>query len=202
MPRSPTTNVAHAALTDHRLLQNPFEIRAAETGIQEVVAWRKPASRFSDRDIALAEVLIGESKRLPALGEKGFESLEALAVEQRDGDAEALSALEGLSLATGNLVDAARYGRRVAELVPDSARAAMNLGVVLMRAGQPAEAETQFIRATQLDPSLKQAYGALVQLYSTQQRTADVITTLDRFLNWNPQDILYRIEKARSTDER
>ncbi len=73
----------------------------------------------------------------------------------------------------------------------------MNLGIVLKRSGDLAEAERQLTRAIDLDPSLKQAYMELATLYNSQGRVREMTDTIDRFLKWNPQDILFRLQKAR-----
>jgi len=83
------------------------------------------------------------------------------------------------------------------QLQPRSAKAAMNLGIVLSRSGDSAEAEIQLAQAIKLDPSLKQAYIELAKLYAGQGRTQDLNQTLDQFLKFNPQDIMFRLQKQR-----
>jgi tetratricopeptide (TPR) repeat protein len=69
----------------------------------------------------------------------------------------------------------------------------MNFGLALKRSGKRQEAERQFLRAVNLDPSLMQAYAELAVLYDSEGRTSDAIKTIDRFLRWNPQNIQFRL---------
>jgi tetratricopeptide (TPR) repeat protein len=206
MPSTPTTNVTHAALTDHRILRRPLNATKDEASQQsappKIAAWREPPRQFRDRDLALAEILAAISKNQPSLEQEGGRLLEALPEIQRDGDFDALSALEGLSLQRGDLVSATQLGRRAAELRPGSANAAMNLGIVFERSGDAVEAEREFRRAIELDISLKPAYQHLAILYGRQRRTQPMLDVIDRFLKWNPQDIMFRLQRAQQTSGR
>jgi predicted CXXCH cytochrome family protein len=206
MPSTPTTNVTHAALTDHRILRRPLNATKDEANQQsappKIAAWREPPRQFRDRDLALAEILAAISKNQPSLEQEGGRLLEALPEIQRDGDFDALSALEGLSLQRGDLVSATQLGRRAAELRPGSANAAMNLGIVFERSGDAVEAEREFRRAIELDISLKPAYQHLAILYGRQRRTQPMLDVIDRFLKWNPQDIMFRLQRAQQTSGR
>lgn len=197
MPQSPTTNIAHAALTDHRILRRPSEARPETEQSEVVSAWREPPEEDRERDSGLAEILIGTSKNLPALTQEGTRLLDSLPISRQHDDPEVLSALEGLALQRGDYQKAMECGRRVIEMRPQSALAAMNLGLVLLRSGNTAEAERQLTRATELNPLLKPAYGELLELYARQHETEKMTQTIERFLNLNSQDILFRIEKNR-----
>jgi predicted CXXCH cytochrome family protein len=197
MPSTPTTNVTHAALTDHRILRRPLD---SEAGKQpntppKISAWREPAQDFRDRDLALAEILAAVSKNQPTLQQQGSHRLQALPESQKNNDFDALTALEGLALQQGNLPAAAQLGRRTVELRPQSAKAAMNLGIVLQRSGDTADAELQFKRAIELDASLKPAYQRLAMFYGSEGRTQEMMDIINRFLKWNPQDIMFRVQK-------
>ncbi len=196
MPRNSTTDIPHAALTDHRILRHPTLAGNNAHELEKVIPWREPEPRVRDRDLALAEVLIGFSKNVPAIGEDGFRQLGMLPAEQVQQDPAVLSDLEGLSLQQQKLQEALQFGRRAVALDPQSAKAAMNLGIVLKRSGDLQEAEQQLTRAIDLDPSLKAAYMELATLYASSGRKSEMINTLGRFLKFNPQDILFRLQKA------
>jgi predicted CXXCH cytochrome family protein len=206
MPSVPATNVTHAALTDHRILRRPSEraghLAATKDAAPSIVPWREPPSEFRDRDLGLAELLAALSKNQPSLTEDGGRLLEALPKPQRDRDFDVLSALEGLSLQRGDLATAVQLGQRTVELRPQSAKAAMNFGIVLQRSGDGVEAERQFKRAIALDISLKPAYQRLAMLDGSEGRTQEMLDIIDRFLKWNPQDILFRLQKAQHTSGR
>jgi predicted CXXCH cytochrome family protein len=203
MPRSATTNVTHAALTDHRILRRPSDAANSQARTSpKLSAWREPPQEFRDRDLGLGEILAAVSKNQPVLEKEGSRLLKALPQEQRAADFDVLTALEGLSLQERNLPTALELGHRTIELRPQSARAAMNLGIVLQGSGDTAEAERQLRRAIELDASLKPAYQRLAILYGSQRRTQEMIDTIDRFLKWNPQDIMFRSQKEQPTSSR
>lgn len=206
MPSTPTTNVTHAALTDHRILRRPLETAPDSANKQmappKIAAWREPPRQFRDRDLALGEILAAVSKNQPALEEEGSRLLEALPEEQRNGDFDALSALEGLMLQRGNLPAAMQLGRRAVELRPQSAKASMNYGIISQRSGDLAEAERQFKRAIELDVSLKPAYQRLAILYKSQGRGQEMLEVIDNFLKWNPQDIMFRLQSDQLSSAR
>ena len=198
MPSGSTTDIPHAARTDHRILRVPSEANALQNTPPKVLAWRDPPASLVSRDLGLAEVLAGFSNQLPDIARDGVRLLQTLPEKERQQDPAILSDLEGLALQQGNLEEALRIGRRTVELNPDSAKAAMNLGLVLKASGDAGGAEQELIRAIKLDPSLKQAYMELVSLYARQGQREDVNSTMERYLNFNPQDILFRLQKAQA----
>ena len=74
-----------------------------------MIAWREPAAEFRDRDLGLAEVLIAFSKNLQAIGEDGFQRLEALPAAQQGSDPTVLSDLEGLYLQQQKVAEAVEW---------------------------------------------------------------------------------------------
>ncbi len=198
MPRSATTDIAHAAITDHRILRVSSDAPAKPQPLTETVkAWREPRPEVRTRDLGVAKVVIGFSKHLPAIGDEGLRVLDQIPQQLRDRDATVLSDFEGALLQRGDLSAALQFGRGVVSLQPESAKAVMNYAMVLSRSGDSAEAERQFKRAIELDPSLKQAYMELARLYDNEQNFGEASSTLDLYLKWNPQDILFRLQKAR-----
>jgi predicted CXXCH cytochrome family protein len=198
MPSSATTDIPHAARTDHRLLRRPSEAaNSRPAGPEKVIAWREPPVESRRRDLGLAEVLVGVSNNLPQIASDGLHLLKALPEKQTQQDPAVLSDFEGLALQQHDAQEAVKLGREAVKLQPRSAKAAMNLGIVFSRSGDPAEAETQLTHAITLDPSLKQAYIELAKLYAGQDRTQDLNRTLDQFLKFNPQDIMFRLQKQR-----
>ncbi len=192
MPRGPTTDIPHAARTDHRILRRPTTASVQPAAIK---VWRAGPAEWRDRNLGLAEVFAGVTNSLPQLTEEGWQNLNAIPEENRD--ASVLSDFEGLAVQNQNLEEAVRVGRRIVELQPQSAKAAMNFGIVLKRSQRAGDAEREFKRAISLDPSLKQAYLELVGMYAELGRREDVKSTVDRYLKFNPQDILFRVQRQR-----
>jgi len=197
MPRREMTDIAHAAITDHRILRRPDAVTPVqESGAPRLAAWRQPAEQVRERDLGLAEILVGFSRNLPGLSADGVRLLRQMKEEEQANDPAVLSDLEGVDLQQ-DPVEAVRIGRRAAELQPKSAKVAMNLGIVLKRQGDYTSAEQELNRAISLDPMLKQAYMELAMMYASQRRMPEVSATFDRYLQENPQDILFRLQKAR-----
>jgi Flp pilus assembly protein TadD len=196
MPTGPTTNIPHAALTDHRLRKRP-ELADGDSGPLRISAWREGDPSLQTRNLALAEIFIGISKRAQAIGEDGLQLLEKLPSDQVNNDPAVLSDMEGLAMEAQDLPTALEMGRRSVELQPNSAKAAMNYGLVMKRSGDLAGAEREIARATQLDPALKQAFLELTMLYVAEQKPSDALATMDRYLKFNPQDILFRLQRAK-----
>ena len=83
--------------------------------------------------------------------------------------------------------------RRASEADPQSAERAMTLGVALASAGELDAAEAQLRRAINLDPSLKHAYLELWTVYDRRHKTAEMRSTAERFLRWNPSNVIFRV---------
>jgi tetratricopeptide (TPR) repeat protein len=83
--------------------------------------------------------------------------------------------------------------RQAAEADPGSADRAMALGSALAAAGELDAAENQLRRAIDLDPSLKHAYLELWDVYDRRHKTAEMKATAERFLEWNPENVIFRV---------
>jgi Flp pilus assembly protein TadD len=180
------------AVTDH-WIHRPAQADRTNENAEAVVAWRDPPAQFRQRDLALAELEIGNEKHSPALIGESVKLLQTLPSEQQNSDADVLSNLQAVYLETSSPEKAVALSQWAADVVPKSATFAMNLGIALKRAGETAKAEKQLTRAIELDPSLMQAYAELAVLYDTEGRPEDARKTIDRFLQWNPQSIQFRL---------
>jgi tetratricopeptide (TPR) repeat protein len=196
MPRKQTTDISHAALTDHRILRRPTTA-AQDSAPAAVRAWREPPASFRERDLALAEIIVGFSKQIPSLTQTGFRILQSLPGASLNVDPAALSDLEGLYAQQQDPKKAIQTGLQIVSLQPRSAKAALNLGIVYKEAGMLGKAEEQLNRAIEIDPGFKQAYIELAKLYANEQKMQDATATIDRYLKWQPQDIMFRLQRAR-----
>jgi len=185
MPRTDGKDIAHVALTDHRIRRPGSGDAPKQDGI---AAWREPPAEFRQRDSALAELLIGSK-------EKGVKMLESLPEAQQTSDPDVLSALEAAFLETSPPDRALALARWAVESLPRSATFAMNYGLALKRAGDATQAEREFLRAIALDPSLMRSYAELALLYDRQGKQDASMAILDRFLKWNPQTIQFRLAR-------
>lgn len=193
MPPRPTANIAHVAVTDHRIHLPGDTEQSPVTSTDSVVAWRPSPPQFRQRDLALAELQIGSEHHLPSIIRDGVRLLESLPEKQQNDDAAALSLLQSIYLNTSAPSKALALSEWAEAAEPNSATFAANLGIALKRAGDMRRAETQLLRAIDLDPSMMQAYAELAVLYDEEHRPEDARKIIDRFLNWNPQSIQFRL---------
>jgi TolB-like protein/DNA-binding winged helix-turn-helix (wHTH) protein/Tfp pilus assembly protein PilF len=92
----------------------------------------------------------------------------------------------------GRLDQSIRELRTAVELDPLNAEYLMTLGHILMSAGRPIEAETQFNAAIGLDPASDSAHASLAELYASNKRYAEAIneTTTTFFLRGQREQAL------------
>lgn len=193
MPTTKVTTITHASHTDHRILRRPSS--ASDTEAQEtLVAWREPPTSFRKRDLGIAKLMLSPAN--PDIRKEGLELLLSLGDEALK-DPAAVFQLEAFYADSGDLAKAAEFGRRSVDLDPQSGVAAMSYAMVLERSGDAQGAEQQFLRAVSLDPSQKDAFGRLALLYAKQGRIQDAREILDRYLQWNPDEILFHAIKKR-----
>jgi hypothetical protein len=181
MPRRPT-EYAHVAVTDHRILRRPGAApeRALE-GARSLAAWVEPPGEIRRRDLALANLRAGIRLGTPDFVRTGLKLMTA-----EDADPDLLAAACDASH------DVAICGR-AADADPQSADRAMGLGIALERANQLDPAETGLRRAIDLDPSLKHAYLELWSVYERRQQTTEMKATAQRYLAWNPANVIFRV---------
>src|SRR5579884_969545 len=195
MPSRPTTDIAHVSATDHRI-QRPNTSVPRYEGPDVVTAWREPAPELRTRDLGVAEVQIGLERKLPRLVQQGYDLLRNLPMAQLGGDAEVFATLETVTAAF-DASHAVGLARHLVELRPESAAAAEALAVALKASGNVADAEREFRRAIDLDPSLMDAYAQLALLLDEQNRGQESRDVIARFLKWNPQSIQFRMARTK-----
>lgn len=196
MPARPANNIAHLAMTDHRI-RRPGVASSHVTESPAVIAWREPPPQVRQRDLALAMLQISSKENLPSMMKDSVRMLESLPEDQQNRDSDVLSSLEVAFLETAPPARAVALSRWAVESAPESATFAMNYGLALKRAGDLKPAERQFLRAIEVDASLMQAYAQLAVLYDSEGRQSESIAILDRFLKWNPQSIQFRLARRR-----
>jgi hypothetical protein len=193
MPARPANNIAHLAVTDHRIRRPNQAGNPADS--DEVVAWREPPAEFRRRDLALAKLQISSKEKLPAMMRDSIKMLEALPDAQQNSDPDVLSSLEVAFLNSSPPARAVALSRWAVESMPKSATFALNYGLALKRAGDLKQAERELLRSIDLDPSLMRSYAELAVLYDGEGRQAESIAVINRFLKWNPQTIQFRLAR-------
>ncbi len=196
MPRLTPEDIPHTASTDHRILRRPAPLPDGPASAAEISAWQDPPPQFRERDLAVASLIVGGTHGLAALRNNGVKLLESLPQNEKENDPAVLSSLISVRLKNRETERAKELALRAIELQPESGFAALNLANALRDGGDQAGAERQLLHTIDLDPTLQQAWVDLTFLYEKQGRQADRIAILDRFLQWNPQNIWFRQLKA------
>ena len=154
MPSSPSTDVAHTEVTDHRILRRP-NISPQLLGEMNRVPSKPrlvifpPSSESDIRELALAWQSLAESGM--AYANEEAERLLPAAVRQSPHDPALLGALGYIEQRRGEVDRARELYQRAIALDPDAIDVATNLGVIEARAGHLPEAvrlwESAFQRA-------------------------------------------------------
>ncbi len=132
----------------------------------------------------LGSLYVGKSDFLAA--QKEF----ADSIRLAPGDPKAYFNMANLMLLTGKLPDAERFLQDGFRTQPDSAFGFFVQGSVLERTGKLPDAERALQRALELDPKLTRPHLELVNLYLREERPADAIAELHKFLQQAPSDAL------------
>ena len=200
MPQRAPSDVAHAALTDHRILAKP-EVTGADTlaSPQELQAWHAPAGDFEQRDLGLAYFEAGSNSGDQVFAEVASKILESLPAKQRESDAVVSAALGEINLSRRRGAEAAALFRRTTELDATSGRFAMLLGLSLEESADAEGAIRELRRASELDPSLERAYLEVSALYHKQGKSSEAKEAIDEYLQWNPQSVLGRLTRGALT---
>jgi predicted CXXCH cytochrome family protein len=194
MPQRPPSDVAHAALTDHRILAKPGASPRSPLGPpQEIRAWRDPQADLQQRDLGLAYFETAANTGSRQLAEVAANILNGLAAPQQNEDATVMAALGDLNLSHGRAADAAASFQRACELDPSSGRFAMLFGISLRQGADQAAAVRELRRAIELDPSLERSYLELSALYAKAGDLMAAKAVLGEYLKWNPQSVMVRL---------
>ncbi len=195
MPKLRADNVAHAAVTDHRIPRRPQKFDPAKTEERfSVRTWRAPAKDFDLRDKGLALVEVGQKQRDPAQIREGYDLL-ADDAKSRRVDSVELKAIAGVLLEFGEGKQAIRLLAEAEEIEPKSAAVAWSLGLAYEKSGDLSEAIREFKRAVSLDPSLPQPYLELAKIYAGLGDEILRRSTLTEYLRFMPQSIRFRVEE-------
>ena len=192
MPRLPS-EYAHVAVTDHRIVRRavvPYQ--SVAVGPIALAPWVQPPVEFRRRDLLLAGLITGFKQGIQSIGQDALHELERIPGAQLEEDPPLLAAACDAMLERVSPQSTRDVCRQAAEKQPESADRALAFGKALALSGDASGAERQFTNAIRLDPSLKRAYLELWTLYDGQHRIDQMRETTDKYLNWNPRNILFR----------
>lgn len=192
MPQRKTRDGGHTAFTDHRITRSPAP--AASTGLlqpRKLVAWREPAAAVADRNLGLANVLVGERDESAPHMDAGFRSLADL-YESRPDDPAVLTSLGLVILRKGGALEAARLYERAVALDPVYAPYRINAATAWTQAGEWQKAVDHLETAIRMDPSLERAYRKLGEIYTRTKQPAKARRVFERYLEFMPGNVTAR----------
>jgi predicted Zn-dependent protease len=191
---SRSSEYVHVAVTDHtigRHAESTAHTPAAPT--KTLAAWVEPPAKLRLRNLALANLTAGLRLGMTDLVETGLQLAAAMPRNEFENDPVLLEASCRAQLGNGKTSKAVELCRLAARLQPGNADRVINLGIALARAKDFTGAERELKRAIALDPSFKHAYVQLWTLYDTQGNVPAMAETMRQFLEWNPQNIMFRV---------
>jgi predicted CXXCH cytochrome family protein len=188
MPRTRPANIAHAAITSHRLALPSSKHAASDKTTGELTAWREPAPTLAARNLGLALFQTGGSARN---GDAVYRSYQILArLPQRDPTV--LATLGSILLQQNHPDVAVTLYKQATAAEPRNARFAYILGVALNANGDRQAAIAELRRSIELDPSVPDAYRKLSDIYDQLRQYVLSKQVLAEYLKFMPQNITLR----------
>jgi Tetratricopeptide repeat len=191
MPRRSTYDGGHTAFTDHQILAEPQVGQRAQSLPLKLRPWREPANAISKRNLGLAHISVGERHQSPEHLNEGFRQLSSVQQEFVN-DTAVLTSLGAVLQRKGAHGAAARLFSRASELEPRDARHRLNLAIALVGAGQTEQAIGELNAAIALDPSIRDSYVMLAEIYGGMNQPEKQRETLRRYLVLMPQSLVVR----------
>jgi tetratricopeptide (TPR) repeat protein len=154
---------------------------------QAIEHYRKAIQEAPDFAVAhnnLGSLYVGKSD-FPAAQREFADS-----IRLSPSDSKAYFNMANVMLLTGQLQDAERYLQDGFRKQPESAFGLFVQGSVLERTGHLPDAERALRRSLELNPKMTRPHLELVNLYLREQRPADAIAELHKFLQEAPSDAL------------
>ena len=191
MPRLPAADIAHTALTDHRVLVRPLELPAAsrpethdkllffDNANERLPAWE--ATRASG--LAIVKHMLDEG-RTPDFA--AIESLLAPVLEVAPDDTRVMNSLTEVALKQNNLEAAEKYALQAIAVDPQNEAALVALALVCYQTDRYPAGLKFSERALVLNPTLDMLYGHRADMYRLSKRLDDGILEAEKALQLNP----------------
>lgn len=188
MPRVRPNNVAHAAITSHRIALPSVQAASAVKPVgSELTAWREPAPGLAARNLGLALFQTGSSKNWDQI----YRSYQILShLPQRDP--QVLATLGSILLEQKHAdIAASLYKQALAEQ-PLNPRFVYLLGVALNAQGKHEAAIGELRHSIELDPSQPDPYRKLSEIYDGLGLNSLSKETISEYLKFMPQNMALR----------
>ena len=190
MPHRVVSDGGHTVFTDHRIARRPpAESGApAETEPQALVAWHDPAPALAERNLALAEVEVGERTKSFAMIAQGSRTL-MQAWADFPSDPAVLTSIGQVLLGLGDGNEALAVFERAIQADPDDPRNYIHAALASKTAHDPEKAIQYLEKALRLDPVMEQPYLELAAIYAAHGEPAMAHLTYERYLKVFPKSI-------------
>jgi hypothetical protein len=189
MPRIRPNNVAHAAITSHRIaLPTSAPASSAKPIGGELTAWREPPPSLASRNLALALFQVGRSSQD---WDQVYHSYQILShLPQRDP--QVLATLGSILLEQKHADLAVSLYRQALATEPRNARLSYVLGVALNAQGNQQAAISELRHSISLDPSSPDPYRKLSEIYDRLGLPSLSHQVIVDYLKFMPQNITFR----------
>jgi len=191
MPSSPSSDVAHTEVTDHRILRRPLiapemlQNLSSRSAKPELLAFDSSDEAAHDaRDLALAWETLADSGNVGAQSEA--ERWLQLAAKQRPSDPAVLSTLGYLDQIRGDREQARALYQQALALDPTLLDAATNLGVLEAQSGHDNVALKLWQRAFERAPGRSNIGMNLAKVSCSAGKLEDARNAVLRVLEFNP----------------
>jgi hypothetical protein len=196
MPRTGSSNIAHASITDHRILRRPAPAPPGRLphDAEPLVAFSHGAPAANtpelsrDHGIALARLSSGlppGSKDLRQVGRLARDRLAASLGVWR-GDADAWVAMSLARAACGETQECAAAAARAARLAPTSEAALVAVAAASLEVGRLDEAEVAASALVAMNPRSVEYLVTRAEVYSAQKRLESAEADCRAALNIHP----------------
>jgi len=191
MPRRPVTDGAHTAFTDHRISRRPLPAASSPAPAAppaSLAAWHDPPGVLANRNLGIAEVIVGERLESFPLVNQGYLSLRSC-WNNLPNDPGVLTGLGTALMEAGHGAEAAAAFEQVIQIEPNVASHYLHAALAWKAAHDNAKAAAYFEKTIQLDPLLDQPYLELATIYSETHDRVMYLRTLDRYVKAFPKSI-------------
>ncbi|MBZ5591957.1 MAG: tetratricopeptide repeat protein [Acidobacteriia bacterium] len=190
MPSLAPADVAHSAITDHRIVRKPEPDRSPARVRTALRAWREPDSTMALRNLGIAYFDWAAREPDPDKLRRAYQLLSQLPPGARDPGV--LVDLASVLLEQGDHRLAVQLFTQAAQAEPENARYAYCLGVAHERTGDFSAAIEELKRSIRLDPSQMDAYVELSRTYQAVGRPAQSQEAIRQYLLFMPQNLTLR----------
>lgn len=193
MPRRPVSDGGHTVFTDHRIARRPPSESGPAAGPgsstpEALVAWHEPAGALQQRDLGLAEIEVGERKKVVPLISRGAGTLKDC-WPKFPTDPAVLTGIGQVLLGVHDPEEAGPLFERAIEADPGDPSNYLHAALAWKAMHDPKKAIEYLEKALRLDPYLEQPYRELAAAYKDERQPEMVHLTYERYLKAFPQSI-------------